>query len=165
MRNDIYSSTKGMNHPAIPRGAGRRYCALERSHLANVRIRGSGARSTQRPTTWAAYGMFLWASTLSRSWCASSRNTRCNRTSGENRGPCLPVCGQNSVSYGKISTGSGALIIILIHPYNSIYASPVSKTRGGAIFFCKNLMEKFFIKPWLNNFEYFYINVKNSFSE
>ena len=40
VRNDIYSSTKGMRNPAILRGAGRRYCAPERSHLANVRIRG-----------------------------------------------------------------------------------------------------------------------------
>ena len=46
-----------MDHPAIPWGASRRYCALERSHLANVRIEAV-SRGTQRLTTWAVCGMF-----------------------------------------------------------------------------------------------------------
>ena len=104
VRNDICFSTKGMINPAIPRGAGRRYCAPERFHPTNVRIEAV-SRGTQRSTTWAACGTFLWASTLLRSWCTSSRNDRCNRTSGESRGTCLPVWVQNSVSYVKISNG------------------------------------------------------------
>jgi len=77
-----------MNHPAIPRGAGRRYCAPERFYLTNVRIEAV-SRGTQRPTTWAACGMFLWASTLSRSWRASRRNVRCNEHQGRTG---EPVC-------------------------------------------------------------------------
>ena len=37
-----------MNHPAIPRGAGRRYCAPERFYLTNVRIEAV-SRGTQPP--------------------------------------------------------------------------------------------------------------------
>ena len=92
-----------MNHPAIPRGAGRRYCAPERFYPTNVRI-DAVSRGTQRLTTWAVCGMFCGPPPCRAHGALRVETLSVIEHQGES-GNLFANARTRSVSYVKISNG------------------------------------------------------------